>query len=275
METQESKVTQEESTIEHVVNEDGRIYDPKYDIYRYPEDLEGKEIEFKEHDDKIRNYMRDIILGVNDGLVSIYLLVAGVAGANSPVKNVLLAGIVGAIAGAISMMAGEFISTKSQEQVFDAIIEEEKLHFKYFRNHEINELFDMFGELGLRGKQLQELVEKIAEDDDKLMKVMMTMELGVADISRRSPWKAMATVAFLFIAGSLPSVLPFFFVTDAIVGLYWATGLTSLTLFATGALKTLMTKTNPIKEGLEHLFIGMIGGGVSYLIGLAYGVTVA
>ncbi|RMG30560.1 MAG: hypothetical protein D6732_15955 [Methanobacteriota archaeon] len=254
---------------------EGMIYDEKYDVYRYPENTEGSEIEFKEHGTSFRNYMRDIILGVNDGLISIYLLVAGVAGAESPVQAVLLAGIVGAIAGAISMMAGEYISTKSQEEVFDAVIKEEEMHFKYFRNHEVNELFDFFGELGLRGKLLQDVVEKIAEDDKKMMHVMQTMELGVAEMSRRNPWKAMMTVAVLFLAGSLPSVLPFFFVTDTLVGLYWATALTSLTLFGTGAMKTLMTKSNPIRAGFEHLVIGIIGGGVSYLIGILYGISVA
>ncbi len=256
------------------------LYDEKLEVHRLPEDPEQAEVEFEEHNQGMRNYMRDIVLGVNDGLVSIYLLVAGIVGGAENARSItsetiLLAGLVATIAGAISMMAGEYISTKSQEEVYDADIEQEKIHLKYFKNHEINELYDYFGDLGLKGNLLEQVVQTIASDDEAMMKTMLAMEFGILDVTRRSPMKAMLTVALLFIAGALPSIIPFMFIDNPVIALYWATGLASLALFGTGAMKTLMTKTNPIKAGFEHLIIGLIGGGVSFALGFAFGVTVA
>ena len=87
---------------------------------------------FTEHLGKHRQYWRDIILGVNDGLVSMFLLVAGVVGGGMATRNILLTAVAGAIAGAVSMAAGEYMATKSQDEVFQGEIELEKEHIGTF-----------------------------------------------------------------------------------------------------------------------------------------------
>ena len=82
-----------------------------------------------------RQYLRDIILGVNDGLVSTFLLVAGVVGGGLTATQVLLTGIAGAVAGMVSMGAGEYIATKSQEEVFNAEMALEIEHLENHRDH--------------------------------------------------------------------------------------------------------------------------------------------
>ena len=105
-------------------------------------------VTYRPHVGPTRQYLRDIILGVNDGLVSILLLVVGVVGGGLTSGQVLLAGVAAAIAGAVSMAAGEYIATKSQEQVFDRELALEKEHLKYHRDVERQEIRDMFGDLG-------------------------------------------------------------------------------------------------------------------------------
>ncbi len=224
--------------------------------------------EFKEHNNSFRNYMRDIILGVNDGLVSVYLLVAGIVGANTSSSVIILTASIATIAGAISMMAGEFISTKSQEEVYDADLKMEREHLKYYRDHEIEELFEMFSDIGVKGQTLHDVVDQVSQDDDSIMKVMMAFEFGIKEDERRSPMKAMLTVAWLFVLGAVPSIIPFFFFpNDPLTGFLIASIIAMIFAFSVGAAKTLMTKTNLWVAGAENLLIALVGAGFSYGLG--------
>ena len=114
--------------------------------------------DYEDHLGISRQYMRDIILGVNDGLVSTFLLVSAVVGGGLDSIDVLLTGVAGAIAGMISMSVGEYIATKSQEEVFEAEIALEKEHLIHFRQHEKDQLADMLGDMGLEGDDLHTVV---------------------------------------------------------------------------------------------------------------------
>ena len=105
--------------------------------------------EYEPHIGGSRQYMRDVILGVNDGLVSTFLLVSGVVGGGLSANDVLLTAIAGAIAGAISMAIGEYIATKSQEEVFDAELALERHHLRDHRDHEVEQLRTMLADRGL------------------------------------------------------------------------------------------------------------------------------
>lgn len=214
-----------------------------------------------------RQYLRDVILGVNDGLVSTFLLVAGVVGAGLGATAVLLTGIAGAVAGLISMGAGEYIATKSQEEVFKAEMALEVEHLANHREYERAELREMFGDMGLDGEDLDTLVGIIDGNDDVMLGVMAGLEFGVVDTERRSPWLAAATSGILFLAGALPSVLPFALTDETSTALLAAAILSGIGLVIVGVGKTVMTKTNPLVSGVENLLIGLIGGVISFTIG--------
>ncbi|GMQ86417.1 MAG: VIT1/CCC1 transporter family protein [Acidimicrobiia bacterium] len=219
------------------------------------------------HLGEARQYLRDVILGVNDGLVSTFLLVAGVVGAGMDATAVLLTGIAGAVAGLISMGAGEYIATKSQEEVFQAEMALEIEHLADHREHERAELRDMFGDMGLDGADLETLVGIIDSNDDVMLGVMAGLEFGVVDTERRSPWLAAATSAVLFLVGAFPSVLPFALTDDTGFALLIAAVLSGIGLLIVGVGKTVMTKTNPFVSGTENLLIGLVGGAISFTIG--------
>lgn len=108
-----------------------------------------RKIQLQKHLGKSRQYWRDIILGVNDGLVSTFLLVAGVAGGGLSSTDILLTAIAGAIAGAISMAAGEYVATKSQNEVMRGEINLEEDHVKNNLEEELEELNELFEKIGL------------------------------------------------------------------------------------------------------------------------------
>lgn len=225
---------------------------------------------YEEHIGASRQYMRDIILGVNDGLVSTFLLVAGVVGGGLDATSVLLTGIAGALAGMVSMSTGEYVATKSQEEVFEAEMELEAFHLKHHRARERQELWDMFSDMGLEGEDLENVVDIIDSNDDAMMGVMAGLEFGVVDTERRSPWLAAIVSGLLFLLGALPSVIPFVFVDDTTTGLLIAGVLAGTALFIVGAIKTLQTKKNPVVSGLENLSIGLVGGVVSFFVGKGF-----
>jgi len=233
------------------------------------------ETPYQDHIGPQRQYVRDIILGVNDGLVSIFLLIAGVVGGGLGVTEVLLTGIAGALAGAVSMASGEYLATKSQHEVFQAEMALEKVHLAEHREYERAELREMFRELGVPEDRLDELVDIIDSSDEAMMGVMGALEFGVVDTEARSPYLAAVASGLLFLAGALPSVLPFFFVSEPVQGLVIAGFLAGIGLFAVGAFKTALTKRSAIVSGFENLAIGLVGGVISYLVGVAFGVAVS
>lgn len=223
--------------------------------------------DYQNHLGKTRQYLRDVILGVNDGLVSTFLLVAGVVGAGLTSTQVLLTAIAGALAGMISMGAGEYLATKSQEEVFAAEMELEARHLKEHRDHERDELRHMFGDMGLAGDDLETVVQIIDGSDEAMLGVMAGLEFGIVDTEKRNPYTAGLASAALFLAGALPSVLPFAVFDDTRTGLLVAAVLAGFGLVVVGATKTMMTKKNPVFSSLENLGIGLVGGVLSFLVG--------
>lgn len=225
---------------------------------------------YEPHVGQSRQYWRDIILGVNDGLVSTILLVAVVVGGGLTTSQVLLTAIGGAIAGAISMGAGEYLATKSQAEVLAREIKLEKDHIRDHRDMEVDQLRHMLAELGIEANDLEEAVAIFSSDDERLLNSMKVLEFGMVDSEERSPFAAMVTSAVFFAAGALPAVLPFAFVDSPQTGFAIAAVLTSIGLYVVGAAKSMVTKTNPMSAGFENLAIAGVGGVIAYFVGYLF-----
>lgn len=226
---------------------------------------------YRSHIGDSRPYWRDIILGVNDGLVSMLLLVAGVVGGGLNADQVLLTGVAGAIAGAISMAAGEYLATKSQDDVLAAEIELEREHIRHHRQQELDQLGDMFAAMGLGEEDVAEIVDVFDRSDEGMLNAMKALEFGVVDSERRSPFTAMTMSGLLFLAGSATSVLPFVFTDDTTAALWWAGALTAAGLFAVGVVKAIVARTSTTRAGLENMLIAGLGGALAWGIGRLVG----
>lgn len=231
---------------------------------------------FAEHLGKHREYWRDIILGVNDGLVSTFLLVSGVVGGGLSTNDILLTAVSGAIAGAVSMYAGEFIATKSQEEVMRGEIALENLHIQKYRSDEILELSELLEQIGIPGDSesganlKQQLLDYYSNDGGALLKIMTALEFGVVEQERRSPCLAGVTSCTLFLLGSLPSVLPFALVVEPVYGLIVSAVGTGMSLFVVGAIKSWATRGSWISAATENLVFGGLGGTLAYGVGVGF-----
>jgi vacuolar iron transporter family protein len=222
---------------------------------------------YEPHIGETRQYWRDIILGVNDGLVSIFLLVVGVVGGGLDTGPVLLTALAGALAGAISMAAGEYLATKSQDQVLEAEMRLERVHIRDHRQQELDQLREMFGDMGLRADDVDMVVTAFDRSDDAILNAMKALEFGFVESERRSPYLAMLASGALFIVGSLPSILPFLFFDSVGVALAWATALALGGLFVVGVVKARVAKHGWLGSGLENMLIAGVGGVIAWLIG--------
>jgi vacuolar iron transporter family protein len=227
----------------------------------------------QEHLGGSRQYWRDIILGVNDGLVSTFLLVAGVAGGGMTSRNILLTALAGAIAGALSMCAGEYVATKSQKEVLHGEIALEEAHIRDYLEDEMVELEGLFDLIGLDKNRVEirrQLSEYYRYNPKSLLLIMISLEFGVLEKEERSPFKAGFTSCGLFLLGTIPSVIPFIFTDDATLGVILAAVMTTVSLLAVGALKTWASHGKWYEAAFENLFIAGIGGSIAYGVGILF-----
>ncbi|MCZ6737628.1 MAG: VIT1/CCC1 transporter family protein, partial [Actinobacteria bacterium] len=143
-------------------------------------DVENQDThEYISHIGESRPYWRDIILGVNDGLVSIFLLVVGVVGGGFDTAQVLLTAVAGALAGAVSMAAGEYLATKSQDEILEAELALERTHIIHFKDQELEQLRGFFTDMGVGEVDLDGVIAGFENNDEAILNAMAALEFGV------------------------------------------------------------------------------------------------
>ena len=219
----------------------------------------------------VRNYVRDLVLGLNDGIVSVYALVAGIAGASFSAGQVGIAGVAATLAGALSMGLGEYLSTKSQSQYYAAEARREREHIRDYPQLEQEELHEMLTAKGYPPSLIDDMVRYLSESEDRFVEFMMREEFGVGKESDRSPVSAMLVIMVAFVAGALLPVLPFFLIPAH--GLAAASAASIAGLFAAGAAKGRASGLPMLRSGLEMAALGSLAAIATYLVGRAFGVA--
>ena len=214
-----------------------------------------------------RNYIRDLILGLNDGIVSVYALVAGLVGAGFGARQVAVAGVAASIAGALSMGLGEYLSTKSQAQYYASEARREREHIRKYPDLEKRELREMLEEQGYPPHLREPMVEHVSSSEDRFVDFMMREEFGVGKESGRSPVAASLLIMAAFLAGAVLPVLPFFLGSDMRMLLYTASAAAVFGLFVAGAAKGRISGLNPLRSGAEMVLFGAAAGIVTYAVG--------
>ncbi|MGH2738935.1 MAG: VIT1/CCC1 transporter family protein [Actinomycetota bacterium] len=209
-------------------------------------------------------WIRDATFGVNDGLVSVLTLLAGVAGAVEG-DVVLLAGIAGLIAGAISMAVGAYVSAKAYRAYYRKELQREVREMRDLPEVEREEIRGIYRDRGFEGDLLERVVETITSNPRVWLKVMMSEELGLSAQFAR-PLGAAAVVFVAFVSGGIIPVVPFLF-GQGLGTLAVAFGLTALALLAAGSIRSRFTGERPVLAGLELIGMATIGVGVAHGIG--------
>ena len=218
--------------------------------------------------------LRAAVFGVNDGLVSNASLILGVAGASANNSIILLSGVAGLMAGAFSMAAGEYVSVRSQREMFEHQIGLERDELEEYPEEEAEELALIYAARGLPREDAMKLAKAIIADPAQALDTLAREELGLNPDDLGSPWGA-AIFSFLsFAVGALAPLLPFFAFGGS-RALFVSIGITALALFAVGAAISLFTGRSALRDGLRMLAIGATAGGLTYTIGKFLGVSLS
>ncbi len=219
------------------------------------------------------NALRAAVLGVNDGLVSNLSLVMGVAGAGVASSDILITGVAGLIAGACSMAMGEWISVQSSRELHERELSVERGHIATEPSAEQAELALVYEQKGLHPEQAKDVAATLMADPETALDTHAREELGIdPDELGGSPWVAAGTSFALFVVGAIVPVIPFIFLegTAAIVTALVAA---VVGLFLIGAAITLLTGRSVLRSGLRQLGFGLAAAGVTYGVGLLFGVA--
>ena len=218
--------------------------------------------------------LRAAVFGVNDGLVSNASLILGVAGAAAGNSIILLSGVAGLLAGAFSMAAGEYVSVRSQREMFEHQIGLERDELAQYPEEEAEELALIYAARGLAREDAIKLAKAIIADPTQALDTLAREELGLNPEELGSPWGA-AIFSFLsFAAGALVPLLPFLVVTGD-RALLLSVVITGIALFCVGAVISLFTGRNAVRDGLRMLAIGAAAGALTYGIGSLLGVSLS
>lgn len=217
------------------------------------------------------NNLRAAVFGVSDGLVSNASLIMGVAGATADARLLLLSGAAGLIAGAFSMGAGEYVSVRSQREMYEYQIGLEREELDHYPQEEAEELALIYAARGLPREEALQLARGLIANPEHALETLAREELGLNPDELVSPAGAAVSSFLSFAAGAAIPLLPF--VLDlGPMSLEVAVGLTAIALFGVGALLSLFTGRSAFLSGARMLAIGLAAGGVTYLVGRALGV---
>jgi vacuolar iron transporter family protein len=218
--------------------------------------------------------LRAAVFGINDGLISNASLIMGVAGASASAATILLTGAAGLVAGAFSMAAGEYISVRSQREMFEYQIGLERDELAAYPEEEAHELALIYEARGIAPAEARRMAQTVITDPERALDALAREELGLNPEDLGSPWGA-AIFSFLsFAAGGAIPLLPFVFHAGS-ASFPIAVLLTAIALFSVGATLSLFTGRNALLSGLRMLAIGAAAGSVTFLVGRLLGVSVA
>lgn len=218
--------------------------------------------------------LRAAVFGVNDGLCSNTSLILGIAGASASDEAILTAAVAGLLAGAFSMAAGEYVSMRSQRELFEHQIAEERDELMRYPEQEAEELALIYAARGLSVEEARALATRMVGDREMALVTLAREELGINPDDLGSPWGAAISSFVAFAAGAVLPLIPFVMHLGA-AAVPTAVAIASVALFAVGAALSLFSGRSAWAGGLRMWGIGALAGGSTYMIGRMVGGVVA
>lgn len=221
------------------------------------------------------NALRAAVLGGNDGLVSNFSLVMGIAGATSGQDEVLLTGLAGLLAGALSMALGEWISVRSSQELYENQMNLEMEELETNPEGEEKELALIYLSKGIPEDQAAQMAKEVIGNKGHAHEILVKEELGIhAEDLQGSAMEAAITSFILFAVGAIIPVIPFFFLGGLRAVLFSAL-LSAIGLFGIGAAITLFTGKSVWYSGFRQVLFGLMAAAITFGIGKWIGVSIA
>jgi len=211
--------------------------------------------------------IREVIFGMQDGLLSTAALAAAVAATDSGNRLVIIAALAAALAGMLSMAAGSFLGSKAEKEVQEAELKLEAREIEIHPAEEKAELIEIYRREGFRYEEAVEMAEHVAADKNVWLKTMAEKELGIAPEVLSSPVLDALAMGSSYIFGAIIPLIPYFILEGGpAIGISIA--LAVGTLFLMGVAKARLVQRNPIVSGLEMMAVGSVAAGIGYMVGV-------
>lgn len=210
------------------------------------------------------DFLRDIVIGMSDGLTVPFALAAGLSGAVKDVNLIVIAGIAEIAAGSIAMGLGGYLAGKTEQDHYDSELRREYDEIERLPEAEKEEVRVFFEGLGLSKIVQDQAVAELIKDKDRWADFMMKHELGLEKPDPKRARKSAFNIGVSYIVGGLIPLSPYFFVEEGITGLKISAAVTLLCLFIFGYFKSKLTGTPPWNGALKVAFIGAIAAGCAF-----------
>lgn len=222
--------------------------------------------EHTEHHLKSSDLIRDIVIGMSDGLTVPFALAAGLSGAVNSTSLIIIAGIAEIAAGSIAMGLGGYLAGKTEVDHYNTELKREYMEVELLPDRERDEVKTFFANLGLSEEIQNQAVIEMTRDKEKWVDFMMKYELGLDKPDEKRARKSAFNIGVSYIVGGIIPLSPYFFVDDGISGLKLSVVITLLCLFIFGYLKSRITGVNAWEGALRVMLIGALAAACAFAI---------
>jgi VIT1/CCC1 family predicted Fe2+/Mn2+ transporter len=210
--------------------------------------------------------VRDIILGVSDGMTVPFALAAGMSGVVNSSRLVLVAGLAELAAGSIAMGLGGYLAARSEREHYSAELARERMEIQTVPEVERDEVRQVFASYGLQGEVLENSVAAITSDDERWLGFMMRNELNLEQPPAQRARRSGLTIGVSYTAGGILPLVPYTWGLPVPAALSWSAGLTLVALLAFGAVKGRFTGVPMAKAGLQTVLVGGLAASAAYVL---------
>jgi len=219
-----------------------------------------------EHHLKSSDTIRDIVIGMSDGLTVPFALAAGLSGAVNSSTIIITAGIAEIVAGSIAMGLGGFLAGRTEADHYAAELKRDYDEVERVPEQEKAEVREVFASFGLSETLQVQVADEMAKDTDKWVDFMMRYELGLEKPQANRATQSAITIGISYIIGGIIPLSPYFFTADSINGLYYSCVITMICLFVFGYFKSKVTGQPAFTGAFKVLIIGALAAGAAFLM---------
>ena len=214
--------------------------------------------------------VRDVVIGMSDGLTVPFALAAGISGAlaTNPHASALVvtAGLAEIAAGSIAMGLGGYLAARTDIEHYASEREREIRETVELPDIEVEEVAKVFRDYGLTETEMSPVVKAITGNQKAWVDFMMRFELGLEEPQPTRARISALTIAMSYIVGGLIPLAPYILLSNVRIGLFWSVGVTVLALAVFGYIKGRFTGINPLKGSMQTVVTGGLAAGAAFLI---------
>jgi len=210
--------------------------------------------------------VRDVVIGMADGLTVPFALAAGLSGAVATTSIIVTAGFAEIVAGSIAMGLGGYLAGRSDVEHYDSEYERELYEIDHMLEHEKDEVVEILENYGLTHEESLPIVESLAARPKDFADFMMRFELGLEKPNPKRAWQSGGTIGGAYIFGGLIPLVPYILFDEIYQALLWSIVITVIALFIFGYIKGTFTGTTPLKSAIQTCLIGSVAAGTAFLV---------